>query len=184
MMIVLILSIAACGLVLLALLVLCIGSVHATRTLQRHRRRDAGLADLLNYAAVVADGVIVGKNGAFLAAWVIEGDDNTSSTDEQRNTVSMRINQALAGLGNGWMVHVDAVRRPAPTYPDAGLSHFPDPVSAAIDDERRQLFERLGTMYEGYFVLSATWMLPKVFVEMNAPRAPPVSARSANGERS
>jgi type IV secretory pathway VirB4 component len=47
------------------------------------------------------------------------------------------------------MIHIDAVRRPAPTYPDRGLSHFPDPVCEAIDEERRRLIERLGTMYEG-----------------------------------
>ena len=31
-----------------------------------------------------------------------------------------------------------------------------DPVSAAIDKEHRQLFEGLGAMYEGYFVLTPT----------------------------
>jgi type IV secretion system protein VirB4 len=99
-----------------------------------------------------------------------KGDDNASSTDEQRETVSVRINQALAGLGNGWMVHVDAVRRPAAVYPERGLSHFPDDVTAAIDEERRQLFEGLGTMYEGYFVLTVTWLPPvlmqRKFVEL------------------
>ena len=67
---------------------------------------------------MVDDGVIVGKNGSFMAAWLYKGDDNASSTDEQREMVSLRINQALSGLGNGWMIHVDAVRRPAPNYPD------------------------------------------------------------------
>jgi len=138
--------------------------------LKKHRSKDAGLADLLNYAAVVDDGVIVGKNGSFMAAWLYRGDDNASSTDEQREMVSFRINQALAGLGNGWMVHVDAVRRPAPNYSERGLSHFPDPVSAAMDEERRRLFEGLGTMYEGYFILSVTWFPPvlaqRKFVEL------------------
>ena len=99
--------------------------------LKKHRSTEPAVADLLNYAAVVDDGVIVGKNGAFMAAWIYEGDDNASSTDEQRGMVSNRINQALAGLGSGWMIHVDAARRSAPHYSDAGLSHFPDPVTAA-----------------------------------------------------
>ena len=128
--------------------------------LRRHRSRDAGFADLLNYAAVVDDGVIVGKNGAFTAAWLYQGDDNASSTDEQREMVSFRINQAFSGLDNGWMIHVDAVRRPAPKYSERSLSHFPDPVSEAVDEERRRLFERLGTMYEGYFVLTVTFFPP------------------------
>jgi type IV secretion/conjugal transfer VirB4 family ATPase len=128
--------------------------------LKKHRSTAPGFADLLNYAAVVDDGVIVLKSGAFLAAWRYQGDDHASSTERQREALSARLNQALAELGNGWMIHVDAVRQPAPDYPAAGLSAFPDPVSAALDEERRRLFERLGTLFEGQFVLAVTWFPP------------------------
>jgi type IV secretion system protein TrbE len=161
---------AALGILLLFILYSRIRDVGAERHLKKHRSKDAGLADLLNYAAMVDDGVIVGKNGSFIAAWLYKGDDNASSTDEQRNMVSFRINQALSGLGNGWMLHVDAVRRPAPNYTEQGFSHFPDPVSAAIDEERRRYFEGLGIMYEGYFVLALTYFPPMLaqskFVEL------------------
>lgn len=163
-------ALAGLGLVMLLLLYSRIRAVNEEAELKKHRSKAAGFADLLNYAAVVDDGVIVGKNGSFMAAWLYQGDDNGSSTDEQREMVSFRINQALSGLGNGWMLHVDAVRRPAPGYPNPGLSHFPDPLSAAIDEERRRLFESLGTMYEGFFVLTLTYFPPllaeRKFVEM------------------
>lgn len=167
------------GIVMLMLLFGRIQAVDAGNRLKKHRSTDEGLADLLNYAAVVDDGVIVGKNGSFMAAWLYRGDDNASSTDEQRNMVSFRINQALAGLGSGWMVHVDAVRRPAPNYSKPGLSHFPDRVSAAIDEERRRYFESMGIMYDGYFVVTLTWFPPllaqRKFVELmfedDAPKA-------------
>lgn len=163
-------SIAVLGAVLLLILVARIRTVDAELKLKKHRSKDAGLADLLNYAAVVDDGVIVCKNGSFMAAWMYQGDDNASSSDEQREIVSYRINQALTGLGSGWMIHVDAVRRPAPNYSDRAVSAFTDPVSAAMDEERRRLFEGLGTMYEGYFVLTATWFPPvlaqRKFVEL------------------
>jgi type IV secretion/conjugal transfer VirB4 family ATPase len=161
---------AGLGAGLLLILFVRIREVDSDRQLRKHRRKDAGLADLLNYAAVVDDGVIVCKNGSFMAAWLYQGDDNASSTEEQREMVSFRINQALAGLGNGWMVHVDAVRRPAPNYPNRGVSAFPDVLSMAIDEERRRLFEGLGTMFEGYFVLTVTWFPPVLaqskFVEL------------------
>ncbi|MBA4143566.1 MAG: VirB4 family type IV secretion/conjugal transfer ATPase [Nitrosospira sp.] len=164
------LLIAATGILFLAVLYNRITDAGEARRLDKHRSTEPGLADLLNYAAVVDDGVIVGKNGAFMAAWLYRGEDNASATEAQRNLVSFRINQALSSLGNGWMIHVDAVRRPAPHYPERGLSHFPDPVTTAIDEERRQLFERLGTMYEGYFVLTLTWFPPMLaqrkFVEL------------------
>ncbi|MGL4755815.1 MAG: VirB4 family type IV secretion/conjugal transfer ATPase [Aeromonadaceae bacterium] len=163
-------SIAVLGAVLLLILFARIRAVDAELQLKKHRSKDAGLADLLIHAAVVDDGVIVGKNGSFMASWLYKGNDNASSTEKQREMVSFRINQALAGLGNGWMVHIDAVRRPAPNYSERGASNFPDPVSAALDEERRRLFESLGTMYEGYFVFTVTWFPPvlaqRKFVEL------------------
>ncbi|WP_448949331.1 VirB4 family type IV secretion/conjugal transfer ATPase [Lautropia mirabilis] len=162
--------IAALGALLLLLLFSRIRAVDAELKLKRHRAKDAGLADLLIHAAVVDDGVIVGKNGAFMAAWRYEGDDNASSTEAQREAVSLRINQALSRLGNGWMIHVDAVRQPAPQYSERGRSSFPDPVSSALDEERRRLFEGMGTMYEGHFVITVTWFPPllaqRKFVEL------------------
>jgi type IV secretion system protein VirB4 len=104
----LVVVIAIFGAVLLVVLAYAAFENAAERKLKRHRSQAEGLADLLNYGAMVDDGVIVGKNGSFMAAWLYEGDDNASSTDRQRDMVSFRINQALAGLGNGWMIHVDA----------------------------------------------------------------------------
>ncbi|KQM54688.1 conjugal transfer protein TrbE [Sphingomonas sp. Leaf208] len=163
-------SIAVLGALLIGILFLLVLKNSKRAKLDQFRSKDAGFADLLNYAAMVDDGVIVGKNGSFMSAWLYAGDDNASSTDQQREMVSFRINQALAGLGNGWMIHVDAPRRPAPNYSEPGLSHFPDPITAMIDEERRQLFEGLGTMYEGYFVITATYFPPMLaeqkFVEL------------------
>lgn len=163
-------AIAGVGGLMLLMLGMQIYAANNAKSLAKHRSKAAGLADLLNHAAMVDDGVIVGKNGSFMAAWLYQGEDNGSSTEEQRELVSVRINQALAGLGSGWMIHVDAARREAPKYSPRGTSEFPDPVSAAIDEERRRLFEGLGTMYEGFFVATVTYFPPMLaqrkFVEL------------------
>lgn len=176
-------SIAALGLLLVAMLFVRIHAADKDNQLAKHRSTKEGVADLLNYAAMVDDGVMVCKSGALLAAWLYRGDDNASSTDEQRNMVSLRINQALVGLGSGWMVHIDAVRGSAPTYSQRELSHFPDRVSKAIDEERRQTFEHLGSMYEGYYVITVTWFPPllvqRKFVELMFDDDAPVANRKA-----
>lgn len=163
-------ALAVLGAAMLLLLYARIRAANSQLELKKHRSREAGFADLLNYAAMVEDGVIVGKNGSFMASWLYQGEDNASSTDEQRETVSFRLNQALSGMGNGWMIHVDAVRRSAPSYSSPGASSFPDPLTAAVDEERRRLFEKLGTMYEGFFVLTLTYFPPllaqRKFVEL------------------
>jgi type IV secretion/conjugal transfer VirB4 family ATPase len=163
-------GLAALGSIMLLLLVARLRAAGSQLELKKHRTRDAGFADLLNYAAMIDDGIIIGKNGSLMASWMYQGEDNASSTDQQREIVSFRLNQALSGMGNGWMIHVDAVRRPSPGYPAPAASHFPDPLSAAVDEERRRLFEKLGTMYEGYFVLSVCYFPPllaqRKFVEL------------------
>ncbi|HBD9221510.1 TPA: conjugal transfer protein TrbE [Legionella pneumophila] len=158
------------GLLLLGIL------FHATQMksrkhhVKKHRGHTAGLVDLLNYAAVVDDGVIIGKNGSFMAAWLYQGEDITNTTDEAREMMAFRINQAMSSMGNGWMIHVDAIRRAAPSYSESSASYFPDLVSKAVDEERRQYFEGIGALYEGYFVITLTWYPPilaqKRFVEL------------------
>ncbi|MER0215683.1 MAG: conjugal transfer protein TrbE, partial [Nitrosomonas sp.] len=177
--------IAMCGAVLLLILFIRIRDAGKELRLDQHRSKEMGFADLLVYAAVVEDGVIVGKNGSLMAAWVFSGDDTASSTDIERERVSFRINQALSRLGNGWMIHVDAIRKPAQGYSEKAHSNYPDPVTAAIDEERRNLFECIGKMYESCFIVSLTYLPPMLaqrkFVELmfdDEAQAPDQKART------
>lgn len=139
-------------------------------SLNKYRSKDIGLVDLLNYASVVENGIIANKNGSLSAAWIYRGPDNASASDEMRNDTSFKINQALAAMGNGWMIHIDAVRRKSPSYPNASDSNFPDWITRAIDDERRDMFESDGALYMSYYVITITWLPEKIneqkFVEM------------------
>ena len=156
----------------LALLLVLIAQARGNRfsSLKRHRSQSPGVDDLLNWAAVVEDGVILNKNGSLMAAWLYRGDDNAGAANADRNAVSRFLNAAFKQLGSGWMFHIDAIRRSCPAYSDPDFSHFPDPVSAALDRERREYFSRAETVYEGCFVLTATWFPPTLtqarFVEL------------------
>lgn len=152
--------VALIGLILLGMMLAFYLRMVKEYHLKKNRSEDEAVADMLMYAAVVDDGVIVCKNGSFMASFFFKGADNASSTDQERELVSFRINKAIGRLGNGWMMHVDAMRSPAPSYSDRNASHFPDRVSAAIDEERRRLFEKMGQLYEGCFIVTFTWFPP------------------------
>ena len=160
---------AIAGIILLAILIFQ-SRENSFSSLKRHRSQAPGVADLLNWAAVVDDGIIVNKDGSLMAAWLYRGNDNASATNAERNSVSHYINSALNQLGSGWMIHVDAVRRQSPAYSNPAFSHFPDPASRAIDEERREYFSQRNPLYEGCFVLTATYFPPMLaqakFVEM------------------
>ncbi|ODT74403.1 MAG: conjugal transfer protein TrbE [Pelagibacterium sp. SCN 64-44] len=129
--------------------------------LRQFRNTKPSFADLTPYAGLVADGVILLKDGSLMAGWYFAGPDSESSTNVERNEVSRQINAILARLGSGWMIQVEAVRIPTSAYPTPEASFFPDPVTRAIDDERRQHFEKGRGHYESQHALILTYRPPE-----------------------
>jgi type IV secretion system protein VirB4 len=127
------------------------------RFLDEHRRRPATLSDHLPWAALVAPGVVLNKDGSFLAAFSFRGPDLESSTGEELMTVRARLNNALKRLGTGWCVHVEARRRPAAPYPE---SAFDLDAAWLVDAERRDRFEAADPAFETDYRLSLTWLPP------------------------
>ena len=105
-----------------------------------YRTKAKGLPDLLLYAALVEPGIVLNKDGSFLAGWEVRGLDTASSTESDLSLVSSRFNNAVKLLGSDWMLHMDAIRSSHKAYPASEKSYFPDPVTQLIDDERRVFF--------------------------------------------
>ena len=72
--------------------------------LRQFRSTKPSFADLTPYAGLVADGVILLKDGSLMAGWYFAGPDSESSTNSERNEVSRQVNAILARLGSGWMI--------------------------------------------------------------------------------
>jgi type IV secretion system protein VirB4 len=135
--------------------------------LKGFRSKAAGLIDFLPYATMAAPGTVLLKNGALLAAWEYFGQDTASSTEEDSDQISWLFSQMLRELDTGWMIHVDAFRSPASRYPEAGLSHFPDPVTQMIDDERRAFYTKAAACFQTNTVLALTFLPPAFMVKKN-----------------
>lgn len=129
--------------------------------LKDFRDKAKALPDLLNWAALVDDGIVLGKDGSLMAGFFYRGQDVASSTDAERDYITAQVNAALARLGSGWVTWQDAVRMPASAYSAARLSHFPDPVTAMIDRERRDHFTKEGAHYESEYALVLLYTPPK-----------------------
>ncbi len=129
--------------------------------LKSFRHSGPSFADLVPYGGLVDNGVILLKDGSLMAGWYFAGPDSESSTDAERNEVSRQINAVLSRLGSGWMIQVEAVRVPTGDYPTEAESHFPDPVTRAIDDERRAHFQKERGHFESRHALILTWRPPE-----------------------
>ena len=129
--------------------------------LKQFRNSKPSFSDLLPYAGLVADGIILLKDGSLMAGWYFAGPDSESSTNIERNEVSRQINAVLSRLGSGWMIQVEAVRVPTTAYPAREACHFPDPVTRAIDEERRAHFMAERGHYESQHALILTYRPPE-----------------------
>ncbi|HPQ94807.1 MAG: conjugal transfer protein TrbE [Thiothrix sp.] len=127
--------------------------------LAAYRSPKQALPDLLNWAALIEADVILNKDGSLLAGFAYRGHDLGTASAAERNQTAAVVNAALASLGTGWLVHVDARRVAAARYPAAADSHFPDPVTALLDAERRARFAGAG-YYVTDYVLWLTWLPP------------------------
>ena len=128
--------------------------------LKQFRDRAKGTADLLNYAALVDDGLVLCKDGSLLGGFLYRGPDTASATPSELNYTTSRINAALARLGTGYALWVDSVRLQAVSYPEPDASHFPDPITAAIEAERRGQFLSEGAHFETEYAFVISYMPP------------------------
>lgn len=124
------------------------------------RDKAEGLSDLLRYASPVDNGVVMGKGGELIGGFLYLGSDTESSTANELNAIAIRLNSVMGSFGNGWMVHCDVVRTEAIGYPGKGA--FPDPVSFAIDQERRNHYNSEDGHFQSAYALIFTYLAPSL----------------------
>ena len=125
--------------------------------LAEYRRSSARLADYLPWAALVAPGVVLNKDGSLQRTARFRGPDLDSAVAAELVAVAARLNNAFRRLGSGWSIFVEAQRQEAATYPD---SLFPDPASALLDAERKAAFEEQGTHFVSAYFLTILYLPP------------------------
>lgn len=109
--------------------------------LREYRATADRLADHLPWAALVAPGIVLNKDGGFQRTARIRGPDLESATEAELVGFCAQANNALRRLGSGWALFFDCERGPALGYPQ---SAFPDPASWLVDEERRADFDGRG----------------------------------------
>jgi type IV secretion system protein TrbE len=125
--------------------------------LAEYRNKPQSLADFLPWAALVAEGVVLNKDGSFQRTARFRGPDLDSATPAELVGTTARLNNALRRLGTGWAIFVEASRNAAQSYPQ---SEFPDPVSALVDTERKAQFEEAGAHFESAYYLTLLYLPP------------------------
>lgn len=130
--------------------------------LREYRQSADRLADHLPWATLVADGVVLNKDGSFQRTLKFRGPDLESATEAELMGTAARANNVLKRFGSGWALFFEATRLPAIGYPDGD---FPDAASWLVDSERRAKFNGTGegstrAHFESHYYLTLVWMPP------------------------
>ena len=115
-------------------------------SLAEYRGKPQRLADYLPWAALIAPGVLLNKDGSFQRTFRFRGPDLESATEPELVATCARLNNVLRRFASGWALFFEAERHPAPSYP---ASEFPDPASWLVDRERRAAFEQTMGAHDG-----------------------------------
>ncbi|RSY76443.1 conjugal transfer protein TrbE [Sphingomonas koreensis] len=126
-------------------------------SLREYRQCADRLADHLPWAALVAPGVVLNKDGSFQRTLRFRGPDLESATEAELVGACARANNVLKRFGSGWALFFEAERVEALAYP---ASAFPDAASWLVDEERRATFEAEGAHYESHYHLTLTFLPP------------------------
>lgn len=126
------------------------------------RKKRLGLPDLLRYSSVIHPGIVLGKGGELMATFVYRGPDMQCASSDELNNLRVRVAGMIKQLGGGWMLHSTTLRKESVTYLDGGS--FPDPVTLAIEQERRLQYRAEGAHYENNYYLTFTYLPEAILV--------------------
>lgn len=124
--------------------------------LSQYRQTPDRLTDLLPWAALIAPGIILNKDGSFQRTLRFRGPDLESATEPQLVAATARLNNALKRFGSGWALYIEARRDHYSSYPEKGF--FPDSLTILIDAERREKFEAINEYFESKYYLTLQFL--------------------------
>ncbi|HEX8217104.1 MAG TPA: conjugal transfer protein TrbE [Allosphingosinicella sp.] len=123
--------------------------------LREYRDRADRLADHLPWAALVAPGVVLNKDGSFQRTARFRGPDLESATEAELVSACARVNNVLKRFGSGWALFFEAERVEALGYP---ASRFPDAASWLVDKERQASFEGERDRFESRYHVTLVYL--------------------------
>lgn len=130
-------------------------SIHQTLLKSRESSSNE-FASLLSYAFMMDESTIIHKDLGLSAHFSYVAIDVDSSTGYVLDANANAVRQALAVLGDGWMVETNLICEDDSNYMEA--RPFPDTVSAIIDDSRRMQFERQEKSFQSGCYISLTYV--------------------------
>lgn len=121
--------------------------------LKRYKENKNCLSNVLPYACVVEDNVILLKNGAIMKSYRFTCPDLGSASEASIASVAMDFNRAIKRLGTGWAVQFEVQRILTRDYPE---SEWTNPAGFVVDKCRELNFKKEGEHFVSLYYLTFT----------------------------
>lgn len=121
--------------------------------LKRYREKKNYLSNVLPYACILDDDVVLLKNGAVMKCYSFSCPDLGSASNASINAVSMYFNRAVKLLGTGWSVQFEVQRVTTSDYPS---SEWTNEAGYIVDKAREKNFRKVGQHFVSYYYLTFT----------------------------
>lgn len=145
----------------------------------------ASIAEHVPWAILYRADLAFNQDGSFMATFAVRGHDLESSSPGELAETARRFAGALLTLGDRWAMHAELQRHEVAGYPATAM---PDPVTALIDAERGEHYERAGRFFEPRQFITVTYQPPQDvvartqrFLIADAPHAEIDYARELDG---
>lgn len=116
------------------------------------------LHDYLMWHTMLADSIIVNRDGSFQVSIRYRGPDLDSATEEELNALSHQLNNIFKRLYNGWAIQTEDQRKESSDY--FASKEFPDPISQLIENEREKYFSK-GIHFESECFMTFVYLPPE-----------------------
>ncbi len=148
------------SIVILFLIILRLIDINKFFKTSIYKRSSEGFSDLLQYDCLIDDYTVLLKNGSLLSVFCYNGIDMSELSFDEQVSMSNLISKAIFELGTNWTVNFDCIRVETSKYSDRSLSYFPDKITYAIDEERRQFFNKKDVMFTTNNYITITYTPP------------------------
>jgi len=137
------------------------GAVWGIHQLRRFRMSAEGLGDLLGWAFLIDNGIILMKDGSFLTGFNFEPPDLETASADKVNSVTETVHDMLMLLGEGYGIEVSVRRNHDTTYPIQGNHSFPTASLQIMEDERRRQYQEIDRHYSLRHTILFTYTPPR-----------------------
>lgn len=103
------------------------------------RKARKSFTSLLPYESFLEESILANKNNTLQTSFIFRGADLDSSTDDELEVITLRLNNVLKRLDGNWAIFVDTIREKSKKYSyKMGINKIPTQI---LEIERANFFK-------------------------------------------